>query len=111
MEVRGYLPDLHEHLAACDLAVVQAGGTTTLELTALRTPFVHFPLEQHFEQEQIARRLARHGAGLRLDFSRTTPALLAETVLANLGATPAYPPVAMDGARRAAGALATHLHP
>ena len=34
LEVRGYVPDLYRHLAACDLAVVQGGLTTTMELTA-----------------------------------------------------------------------------
>jgi UDP:flavonoid glycosyltransferase YjiC (YdhE family) len=40
VEVLGYVHRLHEHLAACDLAIVQGGGTTTLELTALRRPFI-----------------------------------------------------------------------
>lgn len=43
VEARGYLPQLCEHLAACDVAVVQGGGTTTLELTALRRPFLYSP--------------------------------------------------------------------
>jgi hypothetical protein len=30
VEVRGHLPRLYEHLAACDAAVVRGGGTTTL---------------------------------------------------------------------------------
>ena len=38
VQVYGYVPRLFEHLAACDAAVVQSGGTTTLELTALRRP-------------------------------------------------------------------------
>lgn len=38
VEVRGYVPQLYRNLAASDLAVVQAGGTTTLELTALERP-------------------------------------------------------------------------
>lgn len=50
MEVRGYVDRLYEHFAVSDLAVVQAGGTTTLELTALRRPFLYFPVEEHFEQ-------------------------------------------------------------
>ena len=59
IEVRGYVPRLYEHLAACDVAVVQGGGTTTLELTALRRPFIYFPLEGHFEQNLVvAKRLA-----------------------------------------------------
>ena len=33
VEVRGYVPRLYEHLAACEVAIVQGGGTTTLELT------------------------------------------------------------------------------
>ena len=48
-EVRGYVPNLYQHFAACDLAVVQGWGTTTLELTALSRPFLYFPREQHFE--------------------------------------------------------------
>ena len=77
----GYVPALHRHLAACDLAVVQGGGTVTLELTALRRPFVFFPIEGHCEQEvYVADRLSRHHAGIRLRQSATTPAQLAEVV-------------------------------
>src|SRR6185436_658737 len=34
LEVRAYVHDLYRHLAACDLAVVQGGLTTAMELTA-----------------------------------------------------------------------------
>jgi UDP-N-acetylglucosamine:LPS N-acetylglucosamine transferase len=106
------VPNLYEHFAACDLAVVLAGGTATLELTALRRPFIYFPLEQHFEQQfHVARRLRRHGAGVRLDYSATSPQVLATTILDNLGSRPQYPPIATDGATRAANILARHLHP
>jgi predicted glycosyltransferase len=40
VEVRAYVPELYEHLAACDLAVVQGGLTTTMELAAARRPFL-----------------------------------------------------------------------
>ena len=64
--MRGYVPDLYRHLAACDLAVVQGGLTTTMELTAARRPFLYFPLRNHFEQNlHVAHRLDRHGAGRR----------------------------------------------
>jgi hypothetical protein len=110
VEVRGYVPKLHEHFAACDLAIVQGGGTTTLELTALRRPFLHFPLEQHFEQEiHVARRLARHGAGVRMCYSATTPERLAEAIAANIGTSVQYAPVPVDGATRAAGLLYERL--
>ena len=36
LEVRAFVPDLYRHLAACDLAVVQGGLTTSMELTANR---------------------------------------------------------------------------
>jgi pimeloyl-ACP methyl ester carboxylesterase len=49
-EVRGFVPDLVDHLAACDVAVVQGGLSTTMELTANRRPFVYVPLRRHFEQ-------------------------------------------------------------
>ena len=66
VEVRRYVPRLYEHFAASDVAIVQGGGTTTLELTALRRPFIYFPLEGHFEQNLVvAKRLARHGAVIK----------------------------------------------
>jgi UDP:flavonoid glycosyltransferase YjiC (YdhE family) len=100
--VRGFVPDLFAHLAASDLAIVQAGGTTTLELTALRRPFLYFPLEGHFEQALVAARLARHGAGVRLRFSETSPRRLAEKVLAHLGEQVHYALPPVDGADKAA---------
>src|SRR5829696_6325971 len=103
VEVRGYVPRLYEHFAACDVAVVQAGGTTTLELTALRRPFIYFPLEGHFEQNLVvAERLRRHGAGERMLYSETTPETLAEAVVGQLGRKATWPPIPTNGARQAA---------
>ena len=48
--VRGFVPDLYLTLAACDVAVVQGGLTTCMELAAARRPFLYVPLENHFEQ-------------------------------------------------------------
>ena len=58
LEVRPYVHDLYRHLAACDLAVVQGGLTTAMELTANRRPFIYFPLKHHFEQNLHV----RHGS-------------------------------------------------
>ncbi len=103
VEVKGFVPALHEHLAACDLAIVQAGNTTTLELTALKRPFLYFPLEDHFEQEIfVSQRLKRHRAGVPMLFSRTTPASLAEKVVAYLGKEAGWPDIPTDGAQKAA---------
>ena len=48
LEIRAYVHDLYRHLAACDLAIVQGGLTTAMELTASRRPFIYFPLKLHF---------------------------------------------------------------
>ena len=102
VEVKGYVPRLYEHFAASDLAIVVAGGTTTIELTALRKPFIYFPLEEHFEHQiDIAHRLARHKAGVKMTFSETTPQSLAESAVANLGNEVTYSPIATDGAKNA----------
>ena len=66
--------DLYRHLAACDLAIVQGGLTTAMELTANRRPFLYFPLKHHFEQNfHVRHRLERYGAGRRMDFDDAPP--------------------------------------
>ena len=101
--VKGYLPNLYKHLAAADLAIVTGGGTITLELTALQKPFLYFPLENHFEQEiAVAQRCKRHHAGIKMDYSKTTPKTLAEEVVKNIDAKVQYTKIATDGAQKAA---------
>ena len=103
VEVRAFVPELYRHLAACDLAVVQGGLTTTMALAAARRPFLYFPLEGHFEQQiHVAGRLARHQAGIRMSYSETTPESLAEQIIANLGKETTWPSIDTDGAQRAA---------
>jgi len=103
VELHHYLHNLYEHYAACDMAVVVGGGTTTIELTALRRPFVFFPLENQFDQQlYVADRLARHSAGIKMRFYETTPEALAETIKKNIGKEATWPPIRTDGAERAA---------
>jgi len=109
VEVRGFVPNLYEHFAVCDLAIVQGGGTTTLELTALKRPFVYFPIEGHFEQAEVAQRLERHRAGVRMFLSDTSPRQLAEKAVAALQAETSYAPIPVDGGRRAAELIAEML--
>ncbi len=109
VEVRSYVPDLFEHFAACDLAIVQGGGTTTLELTALKRPFIYFPIEGHFEQAQVAQRLDRHRAGVRMYRSQTSPRDLAEQAIATLGQETSFASIPVDGGRRAAELIAELL--
>jgi pimeloyl-ACP methyl ester carboxylesterase/predicted glycosyltransferase len=111
VEVRGYLRDLDRHLAAADLAVVQGGLSTTMELTAAGRPFVYVPLAHHFEQQvHVPHRLAQYGAGRRLDYAEAAePDRLAEVIAAEIGRPVSYRPVETDGAARIARLLAELL--
>jgi predicted glycosyltransferase len=110
IEVRPFVPDLYEHHAAVDLAIVQGGLTTTMELAAFQTPFFYFPLRNHFEQQHfVARRLERLGAGVRMDYDRTTAEALGAAMVAHLGKPVRYADVPVDGTARAARLIANLL--
>jgi len=110
LEVRAFVPQLYRHLAACDLAVVQGGLTTCMELAANRRPFLYFPLRHHFEQNfHVAHRLDRHRAGRRMDYASSDPDAIAAAITAELGRTVDYRPVETDGAARAANLIAELL--
>jgi pimeloyl-ACP methyl ester carboxylesterase/predicted glycosyltransferase len=110
LEVVGYVHNLYRHLAACDLAVVQGGLTTAMELTANRRPFIYFPLGHHFEQNfHVRHRLERYGAGRRMDFDEAPPAAIATAIAEEVGREVDYRPVETDGARRAAARIAEML--
>jgi pimeloyl-ACP methyl ester carboxylesterase/predicted glycosyltransferase len=107
VEVVGYVPDLDRRLAACDVALVQGGLTTGMELVAAGTPFVSFPLRRHFEQRRhVAHRLARHGHETVMEAADATPERVADAVARALARPPRYAPVSDDGARRAAELIA-----
>jgi UDP:flavonoid glycosyltransferase YjiC (YdhE family) len=102
IDVKGYLHNLYEHLAACDIAVVQGGGSSTIELASLRRPFIYFPLEGDCEQADVSYKLDRIGAGVKMEFSKTDEAALAEAVLENMGKKVSYPDIPTAGAKKAA---------
>jgi UDP:flavonoid glycosyltransferase YjiC (YdhE family) len=103
IDCRGMVPRLWRHLAACDLAIVQGGGATTLEVEVLRVPFLFFPIENQSEQEiTIANRLARHKAGVRMRVSSTSPEQMADAIVANLGTKVSYPEIPTGGVHLAA---------
>jgi pimeloyl-ACP methyl ester carboxylesterase/predicted glycosyltransferase len=107
VEVRAYVDGLWRHLAVCDLAVVQGGLTTTMELVAGRRPFLYVPLRHHFEQQfHVRHRLERYGAGRLIDYDETTPDALAAAIADEIGRPVDYRPVAGDGAERVAERLA-----
>ena len=108
--MRAYVHDLYKHLAACDLAVVQGGLTTAMELTASRRPFLVFPLKHHFEQNlHVRHRLERYGGGRYMDFDTDGPEQIADAIAQEIGREVAYVPVESDGAARAAAAIAELL--
>ena len=106
--VRGFVPDLYLTLAACDVAVVQGGLTTCMELAAARRPFLYVPLENHFEQNfHVRRRLDNYGAGRCIRYTEASdPQGLADALVAEVGRDVNYRPVETDGAARAAAMLA-----
>ena len=110
LEVHPYVHDLYQHLAACDLAVVQGGLTTCMELAAAGRPFLYFPLAHHFEQNfHVPHRLRQYGAGRQMEFATATPEVIAAAVAAEIGRQVAYRPVETDGATRAASLIAELL--
>jgi pimeloyl-ACP methyl ester carboxylesterase/predicted glycosyltransferase len=110
LEIRPYVHNLFEHLACCDLALVQGGLSTCMELVALRRPFLSFPLERHFEQcLHVRRRLANYGADRAVRYAGLTPEALAARALEAMHAPLAYRPVETDGATRAARRIAEVL--
>ena len=86
LEVHGYVDRLYRHLCVCDLAVVQGGLTTTMELAAAKRPFLYFPLGHHFEQNfHVRHRLDRYGAGRCMDYATSDPDLVAEAIVETVG--------------------------
>ena len=110
LEVRPYVHKLFEHLACCDLALVQGGLSTTMELVAARRPFLSFPLQRHFEQcVHVRQRLVNYDADFSVDYPSLDPETLARRALERMHAPVRYRPVETDGAARAARRIAEVL--
>ncbi len=110
LELRRFVADLSRHLAACDLAIVQGGLTSTMELTANRRPFIYFPLRNHFEQNlHVHHRLERYGAGRRMEFADSPPQVIATAIAQEIGRPVDYRDVEVDGAANAARRIAELL--
>jgi hypothetical protein len=110
VEVHAYVPDLHRHLAVCDLAVVQGGLTTTMELTAdgPTVPVLppQAPLRAAHPRPPSARAVP---CGSDDGVRRATPEVIAAAIADEIDRPTAYRPVETDGAARAATALAELL--
>ena len=110
LEVRGYVHELYRHLAACDVAVVQGGLTTTMELAAAQRAVRLLPARSsHFEQNlHVRHRLDRYGAA---GCSTSTTPARDDRGRDRRGARRAPQPadVERDGAARAAALIAPLL--
>ncbi|MGI9667679.1 MAG: alpha/beta fold hydrolase [Acidimicrobiia bacterium] len=103
VEYHEYVDRLYRHLAAADLAIVQGGLTTTMELTATGVPFMYVPLRNHFEQNlHVRARLDRYQAGVFMDYDDTSPDGVATAIATHIGSKTQYRPVETNGAKKAA---------
>ncbi|MES2784567.1 MAG: alpha/beta fold hydrolase [Pseudomonadota bacterium] len=103
LDVVPYVHKLFEHLACADLALVQGGLSTCMELVATRRRFLSFPLERHFEQcIHVRHRLHNYCADCAVRFRELSAPELAQRALVALHAPVNYKPVETDGAARAA---------
>jgi pimeloyl-ACP methyl ester carboxylesterase/predicted glycosyltransferase len=103
LQVQPYVHNLFEHLACADLALVQGGLSTCMELVATRRPFLSFPLERHFEQcIHVKNRLHNYCADCSVRYKELSSGELAERALAAMDKPVNYKPVETDGAARAA---------
>jgi hypothetical protein len=106
IEYLPYVSDPIKYYSACDLAIIQGGLSTAMELTALNRPFLYFPLQDHFEQQEfVSFRLQRYRAGNRMDFNATSPEDLARAILENMGKSVSYSAVNTDGAKKASSMI------
>ena len=106
---RGYVRNLYELLAASDVALVQGGLSTTMELVTLGKPFIYFPLQEHYEQQHhVAHRLERYGVPewARIQFPDATPDVITSRVSRALSEPVDYRAVDGHGARRVAERIA-----
>jgi predicted glycosyltransferase len=110
VEYHAYIDRLYRHLACADLAIVQGGLTTTMELAALKVPFIYVPLRNHFEQNfHVRARLDRYAAGLYLDYADFHPDHVAGLIASQLAGATAPRDVETNGAAAAASLIAELL--
>ncbi|MFV1962903.1 MAG: glycosyltransferase, partial [Acidimicrobiia bacterium] len=107
VEYKSYVDRLYRHFAVADVAIVQGGLTTTMELAASKVPFIFVPLKNHFEQNfHVRARLDRYRAGRQMEYEDVQPDNLATVISEEIGRDVDYLDVETDGAARAAAMIA-----
>jgi hypothetical protein len=73
-------------------------------------PFLYFPLGHHCEQTfHVPHRLARYGAGRRMDYATATPDVIAAAIADEIAKPVRYRPIDAQAVKRAAGPIAELL--
>jgi hypothetical protein len=81
-----------------------------MELTANGRPFLYFPLRRHFEQNfHVPHRLARYGAGRRMEYEASPPEVIAAAIAEEIGREVTYRPVDSGAAAARAARLIADL--
>jgi hypothetical protein len=83
-----------------------------MELVASQRPFLHFPLQGHFEQNlHVPHRLRNYGVPpeAKVDFACSGPEIVAGRLVEAMRTPARYKDVELGGARRAAERLAALL--
>ena len=110
IEFRGFEPNLPPLLAACNIALVQGGLSTCMELAAVGTPFIYFPLEHHFEQNvHVRHRLDRYNAGRRMSYAQCDAEMIARAICEELRQPAQSVEVERNGAKNVASLIAELL--
>jgi hypothetical protein len=77
---------------------------------ASNRPFLYFPLGHHFEQTfHVPHRLARYGAGRRMEYATATPEVIGSAIAAEIGKQVAYRQIDPEATSRAARQIAEML--
>jgi hypothetical protein len=81
-----------------------------MELAAAGTPFLYFPLRNHFEQNfHVAHRLDQYNAGRKMIFAECNPDVISSAMVEEISTQRSLLPVEANGAVRAATMLAELL--
>lgn len=109
VEVRALVPNLDQHLAACDVALVQGGLTTCMELAAAGRASSILRCEIILSRIHVAHRLRRYGAGMQMDFVASTPETIADAVAFAVFRPNRSKPVEADGPSKTAAMISELL--
>jgi len=61
------------------------------------------------DHDFVSERIARHKAGIRMEYRQTTPEILAQAILKNIGRKMEGKSIPFDGAKKATEIISEHL--